>query len=86
MNMSVNLVTGRVFSLDLSLFFASLSKNICPGGSAGKEICLQCGRPGFNPRVGKIPWGRDRLPTPVFLGFPSGSTGRESAGNEEDLG
>ena len=66
MNMSVNLVTGRVFSLDLSLFFASLSKNICPGGSAGKEICLQCGRPGFNPRVGKIPWGRERLPTAAF--------------------
>ena len=24
------------------------------------------GRPGFNPRVGKIPWRRERLPTPVF--------------------
>ena len=24
----------------------------------------------FNPWVGKIPWRRDRLPTPVFLGFP----------------
>ena len=29
-------------------------------------ICLQCGRPGFDPWVGKIPWGRERLPTPVF--------------------
>ena len=27
---------------------------------------LQCGRPGFDPRFGKIPWGRERLPTPVF--------------------
>ena len=27
---------------------------------------LQCGRPGFDPRVGKIPWRRERLPTPVF--------------------
>ena len=27
---------------------------------------LQCGRPGFNPWVGKIPWRRERLPTPVF--------------------
>ena len=27
---------------------------------------LQCGRPGFDPWVGKIPWRRDRLPTPVF--------------------
>ena len=27
---------------------------------------LQCGRPGFYPWVGKIPWRRKRLPTPVF--------------------
>ena len=27
---------------------------------------LQCGRPGFNPWVGKIPWRRERLHTPVF--------------------
>ena len=31
-----------------------------------QTIHLQCGRPGFNPWVGKIPWGRDRLPNPVF--------------------
>ena len=29
---------------------------ILPGGSDGKSVCLQCGRPGFNPWVGKIPW------------------------------
>jgi len=29
-----------------------------PGGSDGKKICLQCGRPGFNPWLGKIPWRR----------------------------
>ena len=28
--------------------------------------CLQCGRPGFSPWVGKIPWRREPLPTPVF--------------------
>ena len=28
----------------------------------------------------------DRLPTPVFLGFPSGPTGKESACNAGDLG
>ena len=27
---------------------------------------LQCGRPGFHPWVEKIPWRRERLPTPVF--------------------
>ena len=37
-----------------------------PCGSAGKDICLQCWRPGFDPWVGKIPWRRVRLPTPVF--------------------
>ena len=30
--------------------------------------------------MGKILWRRDRLPTPVFLGFPSGSAGKEFAG------
>ena len=36
--------------------------------------------------VGKICWRRDRLPTPVFLGFLGGSTGKESACNAGDLG
>ena len=31
-----------------------------------ERICLQCGRPGFDPWVGKIPWRRERLPTPVL--------------------
>jgi len=30
------------------------------------KICLQCRRYGFDPWVGKIPWRRKRLPTPVF--------------------
>ena len=30
------------------------------------RIRLQCRRPGFDPWVGKIPWRRERLPTPVF--------------------
>ena len=34
--------------------------------------------------VGKIPWRR--VPTPVFLGFPGGSDGKESASNVGDLG
>ena len=29
---------------------------------------------------------RDRLPTPVFLGFPAGSAGKESTCNADDLG
>ena len=31
--------------------------------------------------MGKIPWRRDRLPTPVFMRFPGGSDGKGSACN-----
>ena len=32
-----------------------------------KEVVGKVGpQPGFNPWVGKIPWRRERLPTPVF--------------------
>ena len=31
------------------------------------SVCPQCGRPGFDPWVGKIPWRRKWQPTPVFL-------------------
>ena len=43
-------------------------------------------RPWFNSWVGKIPWRRDRLPTPVSLGFPGGSDGKESTHNIGNLG
>ena len=43
-------------------------------------------RPWFNSCVRKISWRRDRPPTPVFLGFPYGSSGKESACNARDLG
>ena len=45
-----------------------------------------CRRPWFDPWVGKIPWSRDRLPTPVFLGFPGGSGSKEFTCNVGDLG
>ena len=54
---------------------------------AGQAYCtMACGRPRFSSWVGKIRWRRDRLPTPVFLGFPCGSAGKESACNVGDLG
>ena len=31
------------------------------------RLRLQCGRSGFDPWVGKIPWRREQQPTPVFL-------------------
>jgi len=41
-----------------------------PGDSDSKEPTCQCRshkRPGFKPRVAKIPWRREWLPTPIFL-------------------
>ena len=40
----------------------------------------------FSSWVRKIPWRRDRLPTPVFLGFPGGSDGKEFTCNRGNLG
>ena len=40
----------------------------------------------FNSWVRKIHWRRDRLPTPVFLGFPGGSAGKECTCNVGNLG
>ena len=36
--------------------------------------------------VRKFRWRRDRLPTPVFLGFPCGSAGKDSTCTWGDLG
>ena len=38
-----------------------------PGGSDSKESVWNAEDPGFNPWVGKMPWRREQLPTPVFL-------------------
>ena len=47
-----------------------------PGGASGKELTCQCKRLGFHPWVGKIPWRRECLPTPVFS--PGKSHGQRS--------
>ena len=65
----------------LSTIFILKPKIILP-----KWIRLQCRGSRFNSWVKKIPWRRDRLPIPVFLGFPCGSAGKESAYNVGDLG
>ena len=40
------------------------------------SVCLQCGRPRFDPWVGKIPWRRKWQSTPVLL--PGKSHGKRS--------
>ena len=54
-----------------------------PHSSIGKESACNAGDPSW---VGNIHWRRDRLPTPVFLGFLCGSAGKESTCNAGDLG
>jgi len=45
-------------------------------GTGGLRFRLQCGRPGFDPWVGKIPWRRTRQPTPVL--YPGELHGQRS--------
>ena len=47
------------------------------GSSAAKESACNAGDP--DSWVGKLPCRRDSLSTQVFLGFPGGSDGKESA-------
>jgi len=49
-------------------------------------VHLQCRQPQFDSWVQKICWRRDRLPTPVFLGFPGGSAGKEYNCNARGVG
>ena len=51
-----------------------------------QRIHLQCRRPGSIPGLGSSPGERISYPTPVFLGIPGGSDGKESTCNAEDLG
>ena len=62
-------------------------------GSAGKESTCNAGMQetpvrfqGQNSWVRKVHWRRDRLPTPVFLGFPGDSDDKESSCNVGNLG
>ena len=50
-----------------------------------KKFHLQYRRPQFDSWVRNIHWRRDRLFTPVFLGSPCDSAGKESACNAGDL-
>ena len=53
--------------------------------SAGKESACNAGDPGSIPGSGRST-GRERLPNPIFLGFPGGLEGKESAHNVGDVG
>ena len=51
-----------------------------PDSSVGKEAACNAGDPSSIPGLGRSAGERiGYLPTPVFLGFPCGSAGKESA-------
>ena len=75
-----------LITLYYSFIFPLPHPRVFSDGSVGKRIHLQCRRPWFNYWVGKIHWRKDRLPSPVFSGFPCGSAGKESACKAGDLG
>ena len=52
--------------------------------SVGKESTCNAGDPSSIPGSGRS--AGERLPTPVFLGFPCGSAGKESTCNVGNLG
>ena len=65
------------FSTAAILRFDSDSKRGWTFGLPWWRIRLQRRKPGFDPWVGKIPWRRERLPTPVF--WPGESHGLYSS-------
>ena len=46
-----------------TLLIVSFDAQDFPGGSDGKSVCLQCGRSGFDPWVGKIPLKKEEMAT-----------------------
>ena len=74
--------TGFLYQVPRIIPLASLIAQLVKNSPAMQENL----GPWFNSWVGKIPWRRDSLPTPVFLGFSCGSAGKESTCNAGDLG
>ena len=68
-------------SLCPASFWASLVAQLVKNPPAMQDNLVR-----FLVGCGKIPWRRDRLPTPVFLGFSGGSVGKESTCNAGDPG
>ena len=68
---------ATIISSPLQYSWASLVAQMVKNLPAMRETLVQfLGR--------KDPLRRDRLPTPVFMSFPSGSDGKESTCNAED--
>ena len=55
---------------------------VMPSNHLILRILLQRARPGFDPWVGKIPWKRERLPTPVFWPREFHGLGSQTVGDD----
>ena len=69
-SLAKNVLRQNGESVSLHILVPSKEALGFPGGTSGKEPTCQCRRHkrcGFDPWVGKIPWRRERQPTPVFL-------------------
>ena len=62
----LNLISGLERSPGEGIGYPHSSIHGLPWWFSWQRLCLQCGRPRFHPWVGKIPWRREQLPTPVF--------------------
>ena len=62
-------ISGTLKALASATFVLDYGEYVgFPGGSDGKESACSAGDlPGFDSWVGKMPWRRECLPTPVFL-------------------
>ena len=69
----------RIARRDKKAFLSDQCKEIEENNRMGKTRDLFKKMRDTNSWLGESPWRRDSLPTPVFLVFPHGSTGKESA-------
>ena len=65
-NFVIFIFFDNLFEVILYFFPISNGNNILPCWLRWWRICLQYGRPVFDPWAGKIPWRREWLPNPVF--------------------
>ena len=78
-------ILKSVFTREIGLLFSwSVLVWLWYQGDGASQVALmvknQCRRHGLDPWVGKIPWRRERLPTPVF--WPGEFHGLQSMGSQ----
>ena len=77
-------IDSRSKAIPIRIFFSLKTSISSPDSSVGKESACNAGNPSSIPAcIRKIPWRRDMLPAPVFLGFPGGSAGKDLPAMQE---